>query len=349
MEKPETIIHRGDKEEKYSVYLEGYVLSYLQDMAKDEKSVLFYGYRDGRKYAIWGAGKCEDSTFFKEYELLNEISCEWTEEGLILSVDEGNGKYTLKGFDIFYGSNEGMQNCILKMRQEQKAQPDINCRKTTAAADISEEAEKIIRRTGRLHGWISMQLCGLFILLCAIVITATDSYDKLLKLGNTTKEVFFAMENETVREDGEPVPSIAENEPEEEPWQVPVKDMSEEKTEKPENTEQEETEEEKEADEEKIDEIQPEQEAETDEAQSAGQENEEDQEISKSDESGTMPEDTEALSRNLTRYYEVEKGDTLYTICREIYGDLSQVEKICEINGIEDPDEIGYGQKIILP
>jgi LysM repeat protein len=349
VEKPETIIHKRGKEEKYSVYLEGYVLSYLQDMAKDEKSVLFYGYKDGRKYAIWGAGKCEDSTFFKEYELLNEISCEWTEEGLILSVDEGNGKYTLNGYDIFYGSNEGMQNCILKMRQEQKAQPDINCRKRVAVEEMPKEAEEIIRRTGRLHGWISMQLCGLFILLCAIVITSTDSYDKLLKLGKTTKEVFFAMENQTVREEGEPTPSFAGREPEEEPWQVPVKNMPEEKTEKPENTEQEETEEEKEADEEKIDEIQPEQEAETDEAQSAGQQNEGDREIAKVDEPGTMQEDTEALSRNLTRYYEVEKGDTLYTICREIYGDLSQVEKICEINGIEDPDEIGYGQKIILP
>lgn len=349
MEKPETIIHKGGKEEKYNIYLEGYVLSYLQDMAKDEKSVLFYGYKDGGKYAIWGAGKCEDSTFFKEYELLNEISCEWTEEGLILSVDEGNGKYTLNGYDIFYGSNEGMQNCILKMRQEQKAQPDINCRKKAEVEEMPKEAEEIIRRTGRLHGWISMQLCGLFILLCAIVITSTDSYDKLLKLGKTTKEVFFAMENQTVREEGEPAPSFAEREPEEEPWQVPVKDMPEEKTEKSENTEQEETEEEKETDEEKIDEMKPEQEAETDEAQSAGQEKEGDREIAKADEPGTMQEDTEALSRNLTRYYEVEKGDTLYTICREIYGDLSQVEKICEINGIEDPDEIGYGQKIILP
>ena len=349
MEKPETIIHKGGKEEKYSIYLEGYVLSYLQDMAKDEKSVLFYGYKDGRKYAIWGAGKCEDSTFFKEYELLNEISCEWTEEGLVLSVDEGNGKYMLNGYDIFYGSNEGMQNCILKMRQEQKAQPDINCRKKVAAEDMPKEAEEIIRRTGRLHGWISMQLCGLFILLCAIVITSTDSYDKLLKLGKTTKEVFFAMENQTVREEGEPAPSFAEREPEEEPWQVPAKDVPEEKTEKPENTEQEKTEEEKETDEEKIDGMQPEQEAETDEVQSAGQQNEGDRETAKVDEPGTMQEDTEALSRNLTRYYEVEKGDTLYTICREIYGDLSQVEKICEINGIEDPDEIGYGQKIILP
>ena len=58
---------------------------------------------------------------------------------------------------------------------------------------------------------------------------------------------------------------------------------------------------------------------------------------------------TEALSRNVTRYYKVEKGDTLYTICQKIYGDISQVEKICELNDISDPDRIRSGQKIILP
>ncbi len=59
--------------------------------------------------------------------------------------------------------------------------------------------------------------------------------------------------------------------------------------------------------------------------------------------------ETEALSRNVTRYYEVEKGDTLYTICQKIYGDTSQVNKICELNDISDPDRIRSGQKIILP
>ena len=60
-------------------------------------------------------------------------------------------------------------------------------------------------------------------------------------------------------------------------------------------------------------------------------------------------EQTEALSRNVTRYYEVEKGDTLHTICQKIYGDISQIEKICELNDISDPDRISPGQKIILP
>jgi nucleoid-associated protein YgaU len=58
---------------------------------------------------------------------------------------------------------------------------------------------------------------------------------------------------------------------------------------------------------------------------------------------------TEALSRSVTRYYEIERGDTLYTICREIYGDTSKVQQICDLNQIEDPDDIRYGQKIILP
>ena len=60
-------------------------------------------------------------------------------------------------------------------------------------------------------------------------------------------------------------------------------------------------------------------------------------------------ENEEALSRSITRYYEVEKGDTLYTISQKIYGDISRVEKICEVNQISDPDSIRSGQKIILP
>ena len=65
---------------------------------------------------------------------------------------------------------------------------------------------------------------------------------------------------------------------------------------------------------------------------------------------GTDAQDgVEALSRNITRYYEIEKGDTLYAICREIYGDTAYVQKICELNRISDPDHIHYGQKIILP
>lgn len=47
--------------------------------------------------------------------------------------------------------------------------------------------------------------------------------------------------------------------------------------------------------------------------------------------------------------YIIQKGDTLAKICIKYYGNLSNMEMICEINGIEDKDNIFYGQKIVLP
>lgn len=49
------------------------------------------------------------------------------------------------------------------------------------------------------------------------------------------------------------------------------------------------------------------------------------------------------------QYYVVRRGDTLRTICYEIYGDYSRVDEICKWNNIDDPDNILYGQKLLLP
>lgn len=74
-----------------------------------------------------------------------------------------------------------------------------------------------------------------------------------------------------------------------------------------------------------------------------------DETVSAERESAADGEGVEALSRNVARYYEIKRGDTLYRISQKIYGDVSQVKKICELNEITDPDNIHYGQKIILP
>ncbi len=47
--------------------------------------------------------------------------------------------------------------------------------------------------------------------------------------------------------------------------------------------------------------------------------------------------------------YEVSKGDTLFGICVEFYGNLSRVQEICRLNNIENMDNILYGEKILLP
>ncbi|MEM1435126.1 MAG: peptidoglycan-binding protein LysM [Pseudomonadota bacterium] len=52
-----------------------------------------------------------------------------------------------------------------------------------------------------------------------------------------------------------------------------------------------------------------------------------------------------------TRYYEIQKGDTLYAIAKEFYGNGMKYPEIFEANRevIEDPDKIYPGQKIRIP
>lgn len=47
--------------------------------------------------------------------------------------------------------------------------------------------------------------------------------------------------------------------------------------------------------------------------------------------------------------YTVQKGDTLLTISRRIYGRDDQIDAICSLNGIDDCDRILVGQKLLLP
>lgn len=48
-------------------------------------------------------------------------------------------------------------------------------------------------------------------------------------------------------------------------------------------------------------------------------------------------------------YYIVQKGDTLDTISRKIYGTSLEADAICRMNGLEDGNLIFIGQKLLLP
>lgn len=50
-----------------------------------------------------------------------------------------------------------------------------------------------------------------------------------------------------------------------------------------------------------------------------------------------------------TETYIVEKGDTLASISKKIYGDISQVDAIRKMNGLSDGNLIYIGQKLLLP
>ena len=48
-------------------------------------------------------------------------------------------------------------------------------------------------------------------------------------------------------------------------------------------------------------------------------------------------------------FYVVQKGDTLDSISKKVYGDISHVDAICRMNGLQDGNLIFIGPKILLP
>jgi len=61
------------------------------------------------------------------------------------------------------------------------------------------------------------------------------------------------------------------------------------------------------------------------------------------------PATTAAVPTSFPATYVVQAGDSLMGISRRVYGNIGMVERIMEVNGIEDADTIFFGQVLILP
>lgn len=390
MRQSSVIIHKGGREEKYEIYIEDYVMSFLKEETGtlDLSDFYFYGLRENnnKRYVVYGAGRDKRLAVFDKYSLLDELGCRLTQAGPVFLVKEKDGIYEVKGYDIFYQENREMQNYLIgRKRENVRDDRDDVSDKTISNkmvsdrtgenvyADEATSIETSSRRTVQdrepsksPHGAISVQLGIILVALIAIVINSTNSYDKMTQLNQSAAEVFFAIENQEaqdaagmddereeiavvrdeVQEDEdaqavEPNTDATVSDSEEEDVLKLVSLGSEEQADGEDNRETEGSTES--AEQSGASEVSSEESAQSSIAGEAIQEG--DARNTNSDEQ----EEVEALSRNVARYYEVERGDTLYTISRKIYGDTTYVQKICELNDITNPDKIRYGQKIILP
>ncbi|MCM1253894.1 MAG: LysM peptidoglycan-binding domain-containing protein [Clostridium sp.] len=340
------VIHKGEKEEKYQLYVEDYVISYLKNYKDKDDAFFFYGKRekDRKRYYIYGAGNQRQITYFKQYVLLEEIRCHFTMDMPVFSIEEDTGIYELAGYDIFYQSNEAMQNYMVEHRKEVQyragaetktqerrvqrntdVQKAIDARKQAEAQQKRNFAAKNDEKKG--NGLMAVQLSAIFVILIAIVINSTNSYTKLEELNQAAVEVFFAIENQEAD-----IPT--------EGTVLRLSDLDAKFEEENQAVKKEEIETEMEAEE---------------ETETGKEEAEKDKEAIEeaSMKEGNATEEAapsqQAYGRNFAEYYQIEKGDTLYTISIKLYGDTSKVNEICELNQIKDPDNIKYGQKILLP
>lgn len=372
MKTESVVIHKGGKEEKYKICVEDYVISYLkyETGTLELSEIFFYGYRERneKEYIIYGAGRDKHLAIFDKYDLLDKITCHLTQGGPVFMVREKDGLYEVKGYDIFYYKNEEMQNYLIDRKQQNRAVEKMEEKaaeynlpikrgtKPTEYTPSGKQKAKITEMPGKhLHNTMSLQLGVIFVILIAIVINSTNSYDKMKQLNQSAQEVFFALENQEAEE------TVSTDRTQEELTDLPFVEIGEETAADEAQQQEEEKEPEgilKPAAEETGKETAEEaaraqretgtaDETETEQAQQ--EEGVTEREQAEMDSGEEEPQGTEALSRSVTRYYEIERGDTLYTISEEIYGDTSKVKEICELNQISDPDNIRYGQKIILP
>ena len=387
------VIHKGRKEEKYEIYIEDYVMSFLKEETGtlELSEVFFYGFREkgGKRFIVYGAGRNKDLEVFDKYDLLDEIGCRLTQAGPGFLVHEKDDIYEIKGYKVFYQDNHEMQSYLIDRKTEcidrgQPRPPKYTAQPRPERYDTPGHKNP--------YAAVSLQLCIVLVVLVAIVINSTNSYDKMQQLNQSAEEVFFAMENQEAdisdeagrgqdeivvkRESDEETSSNADmsradgteitvggangentggdGKKTDESLKDHVADSGREedilKLVTLENEEQ--SAKQKEADtgieaggQEKAAGDEP-----TDTDKEQNKSDKDDKPEEEADQvSGESEEGVEALSRNVTRYYKVERGDTLYTISKKIYGDISYVHKICELNNISDPDNIRYGQKIILP
>lgn len=369
-----SVTQNEEGKKKYNIYVEDYVLSYLRREADslELSEIYFYGERQdgGRKIFVYGAGRNKGIEAFSKYEPLSELVCRLTQAGPVFMVREPNGECNVNGFQVFYESNEAMQSYLLEWTGSTDKKGDVKKReKGEEALPILIPSEKKPKK--EVHGAISVQLCLILMLLTAIVITSTDSYDKIKQLNQSAKEVFFAIENQEAEDDAEGFESeqnrddperldeivverdvTADREPMEKIGDTgAITDIGSEyeRDEKDAGEEGETVEAEDKPEEGLLEPVQGEPIEKTEDQKPGAESNEAEKEETAQKADEEPEEGEEALSRSVTRYYEVEQGDTLYTISQKIYGDISRVEKICEVNQITDPDKIRSGQRIILP
>lgn len=373
MRQSSIIIHKGGKEEKYEIYVEDYVLSFLKEETGtlELSEFFFYGFKEkfGKKYTIFGVGRDRHLEVFDKYSLLEEIGCRLTQAGPVFLVREGTENYEVKGYEVFYQDNAPMQTYLIerkngnsgKDRDSSSVEADRSSgtdkRKWQSAQPKSVQGQTSRRQIS--PSTISAQLSIILMILVAIVVNSTNSYDEMQQLNQSATEVFFAMENQEAEKEGEAGDGRGEVVVQREPTQEEdiLKLASLENKEQSGEPEGEEDSEETEGEslnenDKNTSELSgtPKDDADNgNEEAGRNNEGEETGESETTEESSDQDEEVEALSRNVARYYKVEPGDTLYMISQKIYGDTSHVQRICELNQITDPDHIRDGQKIILP
>ena len=285
--------------------------------------------------------------FRSDQKLYFEYNTEEKEEYIYLF--EKGKMHQQTGYYIYYDRNECMQNYMVSLRAAERHPEEFEADRATHQfrERTSEKRNEIHRR--RSATWMTCLSLALMLVIMIIGVAMLNNYEKMQNMEQVlyqisgkidqSAEVDEAARMQEAQETGlsekedvveavdEPAPSVSAEELSQGVETMHLQEQEEQQNDEAEASEQEAADGEGEAEEltEDQEETQPE-------------------EVQEED---LQQESAPAAAQQTV--YVIQKGDTLAKICMKYYGNLSNMDEICEINNIANKDNILYGQKIILP
>jgi len=335
----------------YVLYLEDYVHTFIKKLLYEQEyddmlgiSVYMYGSSFEKEsqnvMVVSGAvlsGQTDEAAFPKEKQLCTALVKLNKDRGIRFEISINGTKVILDDFYIYYDQNEEMQNYLIawnSKRHEPQTARTVRRVPADNAAKLGRLAQAYNKESARVSlVWGAMNVLSLSLVVCVIAygIISINSYGKMQRMQESIDYCMtFVSENIEQKNDAEVLKqeTIAETaaKPQEQAMEIPTQqsaDLS--------NASAAEV-------------TAPQQEPETQEpniqepiTQALNVQEPETQ------------EPIQSINTSVPQYYVVQQGDTLGNICRKLYGDYSRLEEICELNGLENPDNILYGQRLLLP
>lgn len=223
---------------------------------------------------------------------------------------ESNGHY------IYYEKNLEMQNYMIASRKKVGFTPSeiIEDRVTKNFRSIIREKEE--KSEQKSHSRMVYAMSTFLVLVIVVIgVTMLNNYEKMQKVQNSLNKV---TENTPEGDEDETVEAVGDN--------VISENEEPDKQDPQLNTGGEET---------------PSDETPSDETSSV--------ETPSDETPQEQPETPSVTDEGEKETYVVQKGDTLESISRKVYGEVSRVDEICEMNSLEDGNLIFIGQKLLLP
>lgn len=319
----------------YVLYLEDYVHTFIKKLLYDEQeyddmlgvSVCMYGSSFEKEsqniMVVSGAvlsDQAEKNDFPKESKLCTALVKLNKDRGIRFEISINGTKVILDDFYIYYDQNEEMQNYLIEWNSRRYEPQTTKAGRripTDNAAKLGRLAQAYNKESARVSlVWGAMNVLSLSLVVCVIAygIISLNSYGKMQSMQESIDYCMTFVSESMEKNNEETVATVAQ--PQEQAAEIPTQQSIETPN--------------------ALTQQEPVLQQEAEVREPEAQESETQQPI-------------QSINTDVPQYYVVQPGDTLGNICRNLYGDYSRIEEICALNNLENPDNILYGQRLLLP